>query len=209
MPSNTWEDLLNSAEKEGSVEGGGYTPPAPGKYSFVVLEATAQKSKDKTKDQINMRIKILNEGSEKGKTMFNTMTISPESPKALNIFFREMSVLGADRAFFATNPSMEAIASKVNGAVFEGEVILNGQYTNLRNMRTASEEARQAALSLASGAPQVSTSPSGVPAPSAAVPTPQVAPAPPAAAPAPAPAAPAPAPAASTPLPPPPPAPSF
>lgn len=208
MPSNTWEDLLNQAEKEGSVEGGGYTPPAPGKYSFVVLEATAQKSKDKTKDQINARIKILNEGSEKGKTMFNTWTISPESPKALNIFFREMSILGADRAFFASNPSMEAIATKLTNAVFEGEVYLNGQYTNLKNIRTASEEARQAALSLASGSPQVAASPT----PTSGVPTPQAAPAP---APTPTPAAPAPTPtpaapaAASVPLPPPPPTPSF
>ena len=177
MPNQTWEELLASAEKEGSLTGG-FTPIKPGRYSFVVVDATAEKTKDGRKDQINIRVKVLNDGEEKNKTMFHRFTISPESAKALNIFFREMNVLGVDRAFFGSNPTPEQVAQKAVNAVFEAEVYLNGEYTNLRSIRTASDAARQAAASLVSGAPApsptASVSPSvPVPAPAPAAPAPE------------------------------------
>lgn len=183
MPNNTWDELISRAQSEGSLDGGGeFVPVAPGRYSFVVVQAEAGKTKDKTKDKITIRAKVLNAGDEKGKTIFHNFTISPENPKALNIFFREMKTLGIEPDFFLSSPAptIGGIASKLDSAVFEAEVYLNGEYTNMKNFRTASAEARQAALDLASGAPSVSpttASPSGVPAPAVAPPAPAVAPA--------------------------------
>ena len=172
MPNNTWDELIKRAESEGNLSGD-FEPVAPGRYSFVVVKSEDKKTKDKTKDVITIRAKVLNAGTEKGKTIFHNFTISPESPKALNIFFREMKALGVGTDFFSSSPAptISNIASKVDGAVFEAEVFINKsgttEYHNLRNFRTATEEAQQAALSLASGAPQVSTTPA-VPTPTAA-----------------------------------------
>ena len=204
MPSTSWTELLQEAEKSED-----FKPIPAAEYDLVVSKAEPTISQKTGKQGWNTQNKVVNEGPHKGRIVFDRHYISPESPGALKMFFGKMKVVGLDAAFFATNPTPEAIASALVGRVFHGEVIIKkdnkgDDQNEIKKYSTASEFAKHEALSVATANSQQNAAPAPVPGP---VPTAAPAPAPAPAAPdvaaqeaapppAPAPAAPAPAPAA-------------
>jgi hypothetical protein len=211
MPTQSWEDLLKESEKDDD-----FKPIPAGEYDLIVSKAEATISQRTGKQGWKTQNKVVNEGPYKGRIVFDQHYISPESPGALRIFFGKMKVLGLDAAYFATNPTPEAIAGALVGKVFHGEVVVGpdnkGDDRNeLKKYSTPSEFAKHEALSVATSAntnPNAAASapvpgpvPANAPAPA---PTPAPAPAQPdvaaqQAAPPPQPPAPAPAPAAPAP----------
>lgn len=174
MPIRSWGDLLNDAGGAGDS----YEPIPTGDYDFVISQADATQSQN-GKTMYKIRCKV-ESGPHADRLVFHNLTVSPENPVALSIFFRQMNVLGLGRDFFAGNPADHQVAEALLNKRFRGQVVIKtwqGQEKNeIKQLFTAVSGA------LGNGAP--------TPGPAAAPP----APAPVAAAPAPPPAAPAPAP---------------
>ena len=106
MASVPWSDLMANAE-------GGPTPIPAGEYETVVDKATAKKT-SKGKDMFSVKFKVVG-GPHDGHVVWSNFTISPESPVALGIFFRQLNALGLDGEFFGAGPSPEAVAGALVG----------------------------------------------------------------------------------------------
>lgn len=132
MALSNWQELLESAEE--STE---YSPLPEGEYPLVITETeVVQSSTGKT--GFKTVSEVLGE-DHAGRKVFNSFYISPESPKALGIFFRHMAALGLDSEYFASNPSEEDIADELLGAQFLG-VIAHTQndgktYANIQDVK--------------------------------------------------------------------------
>lgn len=104
MPvGKTWAELMNEANNAPKTE---FKLLDPGTYSFYVKESKAGRDKSGNKDQIVLTVAV-EAGERKGATVRHYLTISPESPQALQIFFRELGAMGLDEAFFNSNPNMD------------------------------------------------------------------------------------------------------
>lgn len=114
MASANFKDLLKAAEDAG------YSNCPPGVYD-VRVAAVETKLTAKGKDMFVIKFEIAN-GPNAGRKVFNRITISPENSTALGFFFREMKAMGADSAFFATDPSVQAVAAKILNALCRIEV---------------------------------------------------------------------------------------
>lgn len=185
MPLKSWNDLLDDAGGAGND----FEVLPEGDYDLVITKSEALQTKNsKTMYKVQCSVE---QGPHKGRTVWNNFVISPESPTALSIFFRQMNILGLDRAYWQSDPSDHQVAEKLKGARFRGQLVTrsyNGQESNeIKQFFTP----RALAAGPGSG-------------PGAPAPAPAVAAAPPAPAPAPAPAFAAPAPAAAPPQPAPP-----
>lgn len=77
-----------------------------GTYNLVVVKSTPRKSKDGTKDQINLLLKAEDGQVGAGATGFKLMTLTTDNADALNIWFRELACLGLDDAFFDAHPEV-------------------------------------------------------------------------------------------------------
>jgi hypothetical protein len=192
MPTQNWQDLIAAAEKEDKK----FQPVPAQDYNVVVVKSEPRTSST-GKQGYNIQTKIVDEGPSKGRVVFDTMWISPESPIALRIFFNQMKVLGLDTQYFASNPSPDQIAGALVGKVFRAEVIIkknnkDEDVNEIKNYKTADSAAQAAAQNFLANNGSATTAAPAAPSPSAPAPTP-AAPAP--AAPAPAPVAPAPEPA--------------
>lgn len=84
-----------------------------GDYDLQCTEATS-KPASTGKEMVKARYKVL-VGPSAGRTVFNNYVISPESPTALAIFFRDMKSHGLDEAFFAQQPDMARVAAAMVG----------------------------------------------------------------------------------------------
>lgn len=73
-----------------------------GEFSVVVVEASATESQG-GKEQIKLKLKITG-GPYVTRPLWDTITISPESPVAMGMFFRAMEAFGLGDQFFATLP---------------------------------------------------------------------------------------------------------
>lgn len=179
MPLKSWTDLLDDAGGAGND----FEVLPEGDYDLVITKSEALQTKNsKTMYKVQCSVE---QGPHKGRTVWNNFVISPESPTALSIFFRQMNILGLDRAYWQSDPSDHQVAEKLKGARFRGQLVTrsyNGQESNeIKQFFTPR------ALAAGPGA-----------GPSAPAPAPAAAP-PAAPAPAPAPAFAAPAPAAAPP----------
>ena len=137
MALSNWQELLESAEE--STE---YTPLPEGEYPLVISEAeVVQSSTGKTGFKT---VSEVLDGDHAGRKVFNSFYISPESPKALGIFFRHMSALGLDSEYFASNPEEDDIADALLGAQYLG-VISHTQndgktYANIQDVKVLEDE---------------------------------------------------------------------
>src|SRR5690606_13361445 len=187
MPLRNWQEMIDEAEKTAPLE---FKALEPGDYDLIIEKAEHRVSQ-KGKDEYNVTARV-ESGPFANRKVFNTWYVSPESPTAMGIFFRQMGVLGLTKDFWNTNPSDDQICAALTGKRFIGTLKkseYNGKERNeISNVATPRP--------LAEGVGPVVSGPSvagGAPVPPtpAASPTPPVAtPQPPAAAPA-APAAPA------------------
>jgi len=192
MPLKSWNDLLDDA----GGAGGDFEPLPDGDYDFVISKSEATQTKaGKTMYKVQCSVE---NGPNKGRIVFNNFVISPESPTALSIFFRQMNLLGLNREFFNSNPSDHQVAERLKGARFRGQIVtrsFNGQESNeIKQFFTP-----RATVAGPGASPAPTAAPAPAPAPAAPAPAPAPAfAAPPAAAATqaapPAPAAPAPAP---------------
>lgn len=104
MTTIDWDDLRQQAA-EASV-----LIPV-GEYPARAVAATAQKTGTQ-KDAINVLFEIL-DGPCAGKQQPNLFTLSPESQNALRMWFKQLTCMGVDDAFFAQRPSMEQLANQI------------------------------------------------------------------------------------------------
>lgn len=197
MQNYDWNDLQAKAENAGGGE-----PLPTNKYDVTVATAEA-KTSSTGKPMLKVKAKVIG-GPHDGRTLWNQYTLSADNDTAVSIFLRHMAAFGFDRAYFATNPSFEKIASDMVGKSVNfdvGQKVYQGTLRNEVNNTTASPT--NVASGVVSGTPAaaVPTPPTPAPAPAAppvpapTAPTPEaplqsVVTPPPAPAPAPAPPAP-------------------
>lgn len=105
MSSTSYRDLLGNAE--------GFKTIPESTYEAVVDRCEARTSA-KGKTMFATMFKI-DGGPNDGHPIWTNLTISPESPTALGIFFRQMAALGLDGAFFEAEPTDEQVAHAITG----------------------------------------------------------------------------------------------
>lgn len=197
----SWDELMAQA---GDAVTDSYAPLPENDYNLEVVEASFTMTKKvPSKKMWKIQAKVVG-GEFNNRRVFDNLVLSPESDKALGIFFSQMNVLGLNRDYFKTKPTDEAIAAALKGRQFKAKIIQKPYQGEIQN------EIKRYIAPLAASQP-----PGGVPAPAAPAATappvpapaaPAAPPAAPAAPPAPAPvaqqpAAPAPAPAPAAPAP--------
>lgn len=144
----SWAELMNEAA---SAPDTGFQMLEEDDYAFFIKEVKAQKSNDGLKDQLVI-IAAVEAGERRNSTVRHQMTLSPESPKALQIFFRELAVFGLDGAFFDQNPQMDMnfIASQLKNRRFSASVVHNitgdKKYANLHSISAPAGPAPQAGV---------------------------------------------------------------
>lgn len=84
-----------------------------GDFDVVIKSAVAGQSAN-GKPQIKIQATVEG-GPNHGHTFFDTVTVSRESSTAMKMFFITMAGYGLDRDYFVKNPSMEQIASDLDG----------------------------------------------------------------------------------------------
>ncbi len=196
--SYNWEDLLKQAD-----EAGGFEPVPANTYDVECIKAVGKAAKS-GRDMVVATFKIIG-GPCNGRVVMNNYVLVKEKPQALQIFFRNMTVFGMTREFFAQQPSIAAVAAQLVGKKVSIEVTQEPYGDRMTNQvtKTMAFGAAQGAQSV-SPAPAVGSAPQPV-APLSAQPTALPATPAPVAAPAPAEAPPAPPAAADPSAPPPPP----
>ena len=105
MATRDWKSLRETAEVPNN------DPLPPGNYN-VAIENVEVKSTQTQKTMFVITMKVI-DGPHAGRRIWNNMVVSPESPKAMGFFFKDMAVLGADDAFFDANPDEGTITAKV------------------------------------------------------------------------------------------------
>jgi hypothetical protein len=186
MSSLNWSDLIKDAGEPTS-----YEPLPDGDYELKVIESKAKNTQSgKTMFSITTEVQG---GPHAKRRVWDNLTVSPENPKALAIFFSKMESLGLPRDFFtASNPSNAQIEQALLGRSFRGTL---GKKTYNGTVSNEITKYFRLVADATAGAP-VPPAPAAAPAPAPAAPVatpfdgPSVANAAPAPAPAPAPAAP-------------------
>lgn len=173
--SNTvdWLALLDQAKDSGVTLDRSPIPPA--RYAFKVVKAEATVSSNG-----NTMYKLTNEvqnGPHAGRYVFDNITLTENT---VSWFFRKMNALGADEAFFKTNPTPQGVADRILNAFFEGEVEIEPARGNYEPRNRIAKWFRPSggAPSVGGPAPQAYSTPAPAAAPQAApaAPAPQAAP---------------------------------
>jgi Protein of unknown function (DUF669) len=100
-----WGSLIKQAESAGGFE---LLDAKDYPVRITSVEAT-QSNAGKPQLRIKSRIEG---GPNDGRALpINYMTLSAENSSAVSIFFRQMAAMGLDKAYFATNPSLDKVAS--------------------------------------------------------------------------------------------------
>jgi len=160
-----WADLAAAAAEAG------FGGPIPnGTYRLRVAKAEVTKTKDNTKQKIATQFKVV-EGPHANATLFNDFVLSPENPKALGYFFRDMKTLGFGDDYFASNPPLARLASEMLNREVMGVV-----GTRIWNEQEKNELTRIRPVSGAASAPQLPHLPQAPQTPLMAPPAPPVAP---------------------------------
>lgn len=182
MPAKTWNQLVADAPEQATS----FEPLPDGSYDFKIAEASVtHNSAQKVGYNITA---VVESGPYANRKIWNTFWVSPESPTAMGIFFRQFAALGLDRAYFQAEPNDEQIAAALVNRRFNGVVNTREwegtKKNNLKNVQAARGPAPVVAGPgvPSAAAPVVASGvPSGVPTPVAAPAVPVVnVPAPPA-----------------------------
>lgn len=140
--------------KDSESENKSFDPMPDGTYDFFI-EAAEHRVSSTQKDGYNITAVVEN-GPYKNRKVFNTFYISPDSPAALGIFFRQMRDLGLDNSFWASEPSHDQIVAALKGKRFAGTVNTE-EYNGKKNNRIQGvAKARGAAPVADSGVPSIS-----------------------------------------------------
>lgn len=177
MPLQDWKTL---AEQAGDTD---FTALPAADYDLRIIDAEA-KNTSTGKTMFKITTEVMS-GPYAKRRIWANLTVSPENPVALNIFFRQMAAIGIDKSYFATNPSDHNVAEELKGKTFRGQVVIKQWQGEDRNeiksySRTTNTESSSVGPTPQTAAPSPTNAP---PAPTGVAPSPQPAAAPPAAAP--------------------------
>ena len=157
MANTPWKDLLKTAEEGGGV--GELLPP--GEYNVIVSDAkTGTSQNGKARYTLVWQV---TDGPLNGRKVFHDMYLSPESPQAMSIFFRQMGAIGLTAEFFRGEPSDEQIVSALKNRT--ARITLAHRQNNGRTYHDIKKihEVRATAPATAAAAP----APAPAPAPAA------------------------------------------
>lgn len=142
MGTVNYSQLMESAEEPES-----FAPLPPGVYDVRVESVEVKQTK--TGKVMFAQTLVVTSGEYAKRWLWNNMVVSPESPKAMGFFFRDMALLGATKEFFSTDPDEPAVAAKIIGA--EAKVRVDLQKNDpTRNEVKGFAPAGQAAVASAS-----------------------------------------------------------
>lgn len=115
MPLKSWKDMV---EDSAATEKPKYDLLEDGTYDFVIESAEHRKSST-DKDGYNIST-VVESGPYKGRKVFDTFWISPESSVSMGIFFRQMNEIGLDQDFWRSEPDDDQICAALTGKRFKG-----------------------------------------------------------------------------------------
>jgi Protein of unknown function (DUF669) len=155
----SWSDMLAEADAGGS----NYDPLPVGDYTVVIDEASHTTSQS---GKLMFKTKMKVEGGpHNGRLVWNQFVISPESPKALGIFFSQMKALGLGKDFFEAQPSEDVV---VNSLVGKRANVTVGQREWQGQMRNEIKSIKPSGDASSTAAPATPSTPATPPSPSAA-----------------------------------------
>jgi hypothetical protein len=145
-----------------------------GEFPFVIEEVAVKQTAAAGKTMFAMKVTV-ESGVFAGRTMKHNITVSPESPVAMRIFYSDMEILGLSAAFF-DNPQLntaagpEMIAQALTGKRFIGvckpRMWLDRQQDNIDSIKAAGKRPAGPGMGVAVA------SPGGLPTASQATPQP-------------------------------------
>lgn len=127
MSSFSFKQLQDQAKEAGIGE-----PLPPGRYTVKAVEATAGRTKAGDKDKIDVKFSVVS-GPHANRKLFNQYTISPDNNNALAFFFRHMAAFGLGSDFFASEPTIQQVASALIDKVVDVDVIIDTYDNQDRN----------------------------------------------------------------------------
>lgn len=127
MSSFSFKQLQDQAKEAGIGE-----PLPPGRYTVKAIEATAGRTKAGDKDKIDVKFSVVS-GPHANRKLFNQYTISPDNNNALAFFFKHMLAFGLDSDFFASEPTVQQVASSLVGKTVDVDVIIDTYNNEDRN----------------------------------------------------------------------------
>lgn len=146
MASTSWKDLIGKAEPMQD-----FAPLPAGPYE-VEVESAEYKPTSTGKDMFMLTFKVT-QGAHAGRKVWNNIVISPESPTALGIAFRDLATLGVSAEFLATEPDHSAICAKMIGATATATVVLRKDDPTRNDVKGIRPAGGGAAFAPAVGAP--------------------------------------------------------
>jgi Protein of unknown function (DUF669) len=99
----SFKDLLAAADKSGFSN-------LPVSEYDVRIDSAEVRQTATGKQKITVKYKVLG-GPYANRVIFNDMVLSPGSPNAMAIFFRQMAAMGLDSAYFSQDPSLSKVAA--------------------------------------------------------------------------------------------------
>jgi hypothetical protein len=111
MPTESWAALMAKAEVP---TGGGGKLLAAGVYRAAAKSIKV--SNPKGKDKLSVLWEVL-EGPEKGEKIWDNLTVSPDSPVALGIFFQTFERMGGSLDTLRMGGNLEAASSGIPGQI--------------------------------------------------------------------------------------------
>ena len=174
MSTVNFSELLKQAGT--AATSNNYEPLPDGDYDLKVIEASAT-----TTSTGKLMFKVTNEvqgGAYDKRRVWDQLVVSPDNPKAMNMFFMKAGAMGLNTEYWNANPSPAQVEQALMGRAYRATL-----GTRTYNGNQSNEIKKYYSATTASASPAATEA-----APAAAAPAPAPAPAPAAAAPAPAPA---------------------
>lgn len=160
MPLQPWGQLVREAgDQSDDFE---VLPAAD--YDMEIIKAEAKQTSS-GKVMFAIRCKVTS-GPYQGRLVFANLTVSPENPTALGIFFRQMAAIGVSKEFFSNNPSDSQVAEALEGRAFRGQVAIRTWQGQERNEIKGYSRVAQTAAAGVPGPPMppmVTPSPANAP----------------------------------------------
>jgi len=158
MASTSWKDLIGKAEAPQGFD------PLPANTYEAEVELAEYKQTKTGKDMFMLTFRVT-QGEYAGRKLWTNIVISPESPTALGIAFRDLATLGVTAEFLATEPSNEAICAKLVGGAARLKVVLrkDDPTRNEVDRISPSSSGAAAAFEAPSSAPAASSAPPSSP----------------------------------------------
>lgn len=157
MSTINWNQYIAQAEAAGeSLDE--FTPLPAGSYDVNILKGEAKKTKN-GKDMV-VATYVVEGGPYAGRRLWHNFVVSPESPKAMAILIRQLSILGV-RPLLEQNATFEQIAAAIKDVALTVKVSV-GEYGGKPKNEVDSIAARTGSA-IPGGASGLPAGPAGLP----------------------------------------------